>query len=169
PQETLIELGVSQAFEGGRREITFRDANGERRRLTVGIPKGVREGQKIRLAGQASTGGDLFLVVKLVKDAHFDVRGPDLVTQVRIHPWDAVLGVAVTVPTLEGEVRIKVPPGSSGGRQIRLRGRGYPLKGGSRSDLYAELSIAIPESISDEQRGLWEQLRDMAEPDDAEV
>ena len=82
----------------------------------------------------------------------------NLTAKVRVSAFEAVLGATVPVPTLDGEVRVKVPPGSSSGRRIRLRGRGYATKGGGRGDLYAELSIVVPERVSEEERALWEQL-----------
>ena len=96
------------------------------------IPKGVREGQRIRLAGQGEAGvrggksGDLFLRVRLARHPDFSVEGSDLIHEVKIAPWQAVLGTELLVTTLEGNVRLKIPPGTQGGQRFRLRGRGLP-------------------------------------------
>lgn len=158
-QQTVLELSITDAFRGGPREIHFTDtATGERRRLSVIVPPGVRDGQRIRLAGQAAGGADLFLHVKLTDDARFRLKGDDVYTTLRISPSEAVLGGAATLATLDGTVKVKIPPGSSTGRQIRLRARGYPTREGGRGDLYAELSVVVPPEPTDEERSLYERL-----------
>lgn len=159
-QETTLELGVAKAFAGGRRDIQFVDPQtGEKRRLSVSIPSGVRGGQKIRLAGQAAAGrGDLFLRVRVVPDEHFRLEGDDVYVTLRVTPSEAALGCAAPLHTLEGEVKIRVPPGSPSGRRIRIKGRGYPGKGGRRGDLYAEISVVVPPEPTAEERQLYEQL-----------
>ena len=103
----------------------------------VKIPRGVHEGQRIRLAGQGEAGerggkrGDLFLRVRLARHPDFSVEGSDLIHEVKIAPWQAVLGDSLTVPTLEGNARLKLPPGTQGGQRFRLRGRGLPGYRGS--------------------------------------
>ncbi len=162
-QETPLELGVAEAFSGGTREIQFTDTRtGERRGLSVQVPPGVRTGQRIRLAGQGTGGSDLYLVVRIEKDARFRLEGDDVHTTLRVTPPEAVLGATVTLATLDGRVKVKVPPGSSTGRQIRLRERGYPSKSGARGDLYAEIQIVIPPELSPEERALYERLAAIA-------
>lgn len=158
-QETVLELGVGDAYRGGVHDLQFTDTStGERRRLSVTVPPGVREGQRIRLAGQGAGGVDLYLRVKLVDDARFRIDGDDVHTTLRIAPHEAVLGTSAPLETLDGGVKVKVPPGSSSGRQIRLRGRGYPRRDGTRGDLYAEIQIVVPTHPSEEERALYEQL-----------
>jgi curved DNA-binding protein len=118
----------------------------------------VREGQRIRLAGQGAGGADLFLKVKIVADDRFRLKGDDVYTTLRISPHEAVLGGSAALETLDGTVKVKIPPGSSTGRQIRLRERGYPTRAGGRGDLYAEVQIAVPPKPTDEERALYEQL-----------
>ena len=113
----------------------------ERRTLEVKVPAGLPQGGRIRLSGQGEVGprgrrGDLYLRVRYAPDPLFQVEGADLITELRVAPWEAVLGAQVTVRTLEGPIRVRLPPGSSTGRRIRLRGRGMPQKSGS-GDLYA--------------------------------
>lgn len=167
-RESVLEIGVADAFSGGPRDLGIRDPEtGQTTRLTVRIPGGVRSGQRIRLAGKGGPGGagappgDLYLVVKVVSDGRFRLEGDDLYTNLPITPWEAALGTTAALPTLDGEVRLKVPPGSSSGRNIRLRGKGYPREqNGDRGDLYATLQIVVPESLSARERELFEQLQE---------
>jgi len=130
----------------------------------VRIPPGVTEGQRLRIAGRGEAGvggasaGDLFLRVKLAKHPDFEVEGQNLVTEVPVAPWEAVLGKQVSVKTLDGQVNIKVPPGTSNGQRLRLRGQGLPVKGGGRGDLFAKISVQVPTRITERERALWEQL-----------
>ncbi len=158
-QETVLDLSVADAFRGGATDLQFTDTStGERRRLSVNVPPGVREGQRIRLAGQGAGGADLFLKVKVVADDRFRLKGDDVYTTLRISAHEAVLGGSASLDTLDGKVKVKIPPGSSTGRQIRLRDRGYPTRAGGRGDLYAELQIVVPPQPTDEERALYEQL-----------
>ena len=158
-QETILELGVADGYRGGRRDLQFGDvATGTTRSLSVNVPAGVRDGQRIRLGGQASGGGDLYLKVAIVRDARLRLEGDDVYVALRVSPHEAVLGASVPLETLDGNVKIKVPPGSSTGRQIRMRGRGYPKRGGERGDLYAEVQIVVPTEPSEDERALYEKL-----------
>jgi curved DNA-binding protein len=167
--EARISLSIEEAGRGGKREISLRDpATGRQKRLRVTIPKGIRPGQKIRLAGQGSTGpggrrGDLYLTVEILPHPKFRLSGSDLLTEIPVAPWEAALGGTARLPTLEGEVSIRIPPGSSSGRKIRLRGKGFPAPGGSNGDLLAEIRIVVPKKLSDTDRRLYEQLAESSD------
>ena len=146
------------------------DANGRRmddveRTLNVTIPPGVADGEVIRLKGQGGTGfgnasaGDLFLRVRLVPHPMFDVEGLNLLVTVPVAPWEAALGATVEVPTLGGSVRLRIPPDSASGIKLRIKGNGLPGKNG-RGDLFAVLRIVMPTAATDEQKRLWQSLRD---------
>jgi curved DNA-binding protein len=158
-QEAMLELTLQEAAKGGKRKITL----GDGRDYEVNIPAGVRDGQRIRLAGEGGRSpgggppGDLFLRVRVRPDPRFRVEGKDLYTDVPITPWEAALGATVEVPTLDGTSKVKVPPGSSSGRKLRLRGAG--LAGG---DLYAVLKIEVPKKPTDEERELFERLAEVS-------
>jgi curved DNA-binding protein len=130
----------------------------------VRIPPGVTEGQRLRIAGRGGVGmgggasGDLFLRVRLAKHPDFEVEDHNLVHEVEIAPWEAVLGAQVRVPTLDGAVNIKVPPGTQNAQRLRVRGRGLPQRGGTRGDLLVRVQIEVPKNVSDGERKLWEQL-----------
>ena len=162
-QEAHIDLSLEEAYRGGPRSVTLSGVSGTRR-LDVTIPAGVVDGQRIRLAGQGGHGsdgaaaGDLYLVVRIRPDRRYRVDGRDVTTTLRVTPWEAALGAKVTVPTPTGDKTLTVPPGTSGGRRLRLRGQGIPNPRGTAGDLYAEIRVTVPPKLSDEERRLFEQL-----------
>lgn len=168
-QEAGLTLSLEEAARGGRRELTLTDpATGGSKTLAVKIPPGVKPGGKIRLAGQGSPGpgggpaGDLYLRVELAPHPKLRIQGTDLHATVPIAPWEAALGGQADVPTLNGPSTVKIPPGTSSGRRVRLRGKGFPRAKGEAGDLYAEFRIVVPEELSKEERELYEKLRDAA-------
>ena len=163
-QEAEIELTVEEAYHGGRRSITLTGGDGTRQSFDVTIPPGVTDGQRIRLAGQGGRGsdgarnGDLYLIVRMAPHPRYRLEGRDLYVELRLAPWEAALGTSVAVDTPGGEVKVKVPGGTSSGRRIRLRGRGLPNPKGKAGDLYAEARIMVPARLSRAERRLFEQL-----------
>jgi curved DNA-binding protein len=164
-QEARLALTLEEAARGGQRELSFTDpATGQTKTYMVNIPRGIRSGQRIRLAGQGGKGasgaptGDLYLHVSILPHSLFRLDGKDLHTTLSVAPWEAALGAEVTLSTLEGAVHVKVPPGSSSGRKIRLRGKGFPDPKGVAGDLYAEIRIVVPEQLSTRERQLFEAL-----------
>ncbi len=162
--DVRIQLTLEAALTGGEREIHVPDPGGKPRTLRVTVPKGVREGQKIRLRGQGQKGvggapaGDLFLHIEVLPHERFTLDGDDLRSTVQVSPWIATLGGEAKVHTLEGPVMVKVPAGSSTGRKIRLKGKGWPTKQG-RGDLYGEVKVMVPKTLTDKERALWEKLQ----------
>jgi curved DNA-binding protein len=162
-QEAELELTVEEAYSGGRRSITLSGPGGTRT-LEVTIPPGVTDGQRIRLGGQGGSGsdgaaaGDLYLVVRLAPHPRYQVDGRDITIELRLAPWEAALGTSVAIDTPGGEAKVRVPPGTSSGRRLRLRGRGLPNPRGKPGDLYAEARIMVPSRLSDDERRLFEQL-----------
>jgi len=157
--KVLIDL--VDAYRGARRSISLRmpmlDAQGrvttQERTLEVSIPKGIRAGQHLRLAGQGAPGlgggpaGDLYLEIAFKPDPQFRADGRDVYVDLPLAPWEAALGTSVTAPTPEGQVQLTIPPGSAAGRQLRLKGRGIP--GMPPGDLYVTLGIALPPADSE--------------------
>ena len=156
-----IAIDLHTAWHGGRERITLRDGAGERT-LEVRIPAGILPGQQIRLAGQGSPGlhggkaGDLILEVGLRQDPRFRLEGHDVHVDLPLTPWEAALGATVTVPTLGGNVELRVPAGSDSGRRMRLRERGWPGK--TPGDQIVTLRVHAPKAHTTEQRGLYEAL-----------
>jgi curved DNA-binding protein len=132
----------------------------------VKIPPGVMAGQRLRVAGRGEAGmhggaaGDLFLRVHLARHPDFEVDEHNLIYEAEVAPWEAVLGANISVPTLDGKVNIKVPPGTQNGQKLRVRGRGLPQKNGPAGDLIVVIRIEVPEKISEQERKLWTQLAD---------
>ena len=163
--EADIMVPLEEVVHGAKRTVSLRRAGSNKvETYQVKIPRGVHEGQRIRLAGQGEPGerggksGDLFLRVRLARHPEFTVEGSDLIHEVKIAPWQAVLGTEVTVPTLEGNVRLKIPPGTQSGQRFRLRERGLPNSSGKRGDLYVEVQIAVPKKVSEKEKEIWSEL-----------
>jgi curved DNA-binding protein len=163
-QEATLELTLEEAASGGKRRISL----GDGRDFEVDVPRGVRDGQRIRLPRQGGAGagggepGDLYLRVSLKPHPRFRVDGRDLYVDLPVAPWEAALGARVPVPTLTGSARVNVPAGSSSGRRLRLRGQGMPAASGSPGDLYAVVSVHVPKRLAKEERELFERLADVS-------
>jgi len=164
--EADLRVSIEEALYGGKRTVSFRrDQSSPKETYTVKIPKGVREGQRIRLPGRGHSGsrqgyeGDLYLRVRFERHPEFSVEGHDLYHDLDLPPWKAVLGCTVKIPLPEGKkAEVRIPPGSQNGRKFRFAGHGLPKKGGGRGDLYAVLDVRIPTRISGEEKELWEKL-----------
>ena len=162
-----VLIDLEDAYQGATRTLTLKHtelgADGRpqlrERTLNVRIPRGVRQGQQIRLAGQGDPGigqgraGDLYLEVAFRPHAHYHVEGADVFLDLPVAPWEAALGATVKVPTPTGAVDLKIPPGSANGRKLRLKGRGIPAR--APGDLYVVLQVALPPADSDAGRAAY--------------
>ena len=165
-----IIIDLQDAYDGATRELSLRspelDASGHvvvnERKLQVKIPKGISQGQHIRLAGQGAPGigkgqkGDLYLEVQFRTDPIYHVEGRDVYFDLPITPWEAALGHSIKVPTPKGTVDLKIPLGARSGQKLRLKGRGIPGK--LVGDLYAVIQIIVPPAKNNKIRNLYEQL-----------
>ncbi|MBA3881149.1 MAG: J domain-containing protein [Chthoniobacterales bacterium] len=163
--EADIMVTLEEALHGSKRTVSLRRSSSSKvESYTVRIPRGVHEGQRIRLAGQGEAGarggksGDLFLRVRMARHPDFTVEGSDLVHELELDLWQAVLGTELEVPTLEGKARMKIPPGTPQGQRFRLRARGLPNSSGSRGDLYVVIELCVPKKLTDRERELWTHL-----------
>ena len=168
--EAVAELTLEEAFLGTTRRVAL-DRNGTTQTVEVRIPAGIKDGARIRAAGEGgrATGGapsgDLFLTVQLVPHARFERRGADLYTKAGIPITTAVLGGEVSVMALSGStLRLKIPELTAGGRVFRLRGHGMPAVGkpDERGDLYVTTEVDVPTRLSPEERQHYEALRKLA-------
>lgn len=165
-------ISLEDAYRGTQVElnliVTEPDAKGflhrKPRTFKVNIPKGASDGQRLRLAGKGGKGfnggrdGDLYLSIALNPHPLFRVTGHELYLDLPLAPWEAVLGTTVEVPTLGGPVRLKVPPNTQAGQQLRLAGRGLPKPHGKAGDLFAIAQIVVPAATTDREHELFEQL-----------
>ena len=154
--EATIILSFSEAFRGTSKRLRIGAETVE-----VRIPAGAKPGTKIRLPGKGQLGEDLYLNVTLTPHSFFDFDGDSLVCEVPITPDEAVLGVSIDIPTPDGSVNMKVPPGIRSGQILRLRGKGWSSPKGDRSDQLVKITIVVPSEISAQEKELYTKLRDL--------
>jgi curved DNA-binding protein len=169
--EAGLELTLEEAYAGGAKSVTLHEQvlgpdNRPRlqtKNLSVNIPAGVRDGAKIRLAGQGEPGrmggpaGDMYLKVMIRPHSRFKLEDVNVVVDLPLSPWEATLGATVRVPTLEGEIDLAVPPGSSSLRKLRIRGKGLMGREG-RGDQFVRIVIHVPKELSPKEREAWLKL-----------
>ena len=167
-QHAKIVISLKDAYLGAKQTLTLTrpavDTSGHVKTtphtLHVVIPQGIIEGQRIRLEGQGLPGyggsppGDLFLEIAWREDRFFHAKKRDIHLTLPIAPWEAALGATLTVPTLGGNVQVKIPPGSQGGKKLRLKGKGLST-GSQQGDQIVTLQIVVPEANTEEQRNLY--------------
>lgn len=165
-----LALFLEEAYQGCEKQVSFNiqelNKQGQlvsrRKTLNVKIPAGMKEGQHVRLKGQGAPGigggeaGDLFIEVEYAPHPHFTVQGTDILVTVPVTPWEAALGATIKVPTVTSTVSVKVPKGSSGGRKLRLRGKGLP--GTQPGDQIVVLQIVMPDRHSEKAEELYREL-----------
>jgi curved DNA-binding protein len=163
--EQPVEITLEEAANGTQRVLA---TDGER--ITVKIPAGVRTGSKVRAAAKGGPGtggappGDLYLKITVVKHRVFERKGDSLHCEVPVDLYTAVLGGNVDVPMLNGNVQLKIPAGTQGGRTFRLRGKGMPhlRNPEKRGDLYARVKITVPKQLGEKERALFEELASLS-------
>jgi curved DNA-binding protein len=170
--EAEIEVTLEEATRGGSKKVSLQKTsvqpNGipsaEQVNYDVKIPAGVTNGSKIRMAGQGGNGvgggnaGDLYLRVRLRPDKRFRVDGHTVETTIDLTPWEAALGTEVVVPTLNGNITMKVPAGTASGVRLRIAGKGLPRRRGKPADLLVKTRIVVPKKLSKRERELFEEL-----------
>ena len=167
--ESVVEITLPEAYRGSERSLEVQDpTNGAApaRRLTVKIPAGVRDGQRIRLAGQGGTGaggrtGDLYLVVHVKEHPFFARDGEDVSVDLPVTLSEAVLGAEVVVPTLKGRVTLRIPAETQNGRIIRLAGQGLPRIGTAGfGDMFVTIKVVLPQRLSEEEKRMLKKIAD---------
>lgn len=165
--EAVIEISPEEGFKGVEKSVSIRGLKGDKN-LSFKVPKGVKDGEKIRLKGQGEQGrnggenGDLYLTVRFKKGGRFELEGKDLHMTLDVMPWDAALGDEKAVDTLDGRILIKVPPGIQTDSKIRVGGKGYIDRNGTRGDLYIKIRIVNPKVITPEIREIYSKLRQVS-------
>jgi curved DNA-binding protein len=152
--EANLTVPLERAYTGGRERIRLEDG----RSLEVNMPPGMVSGQRIRLRGQGVAGGDLFLNITVPVHPFFQIDGNDIYCQLPVTPAEAVLGGPIEVPTLDGLVKMMIPPSVRSGQKLRLSGKGYPIDD-ERGDQIVEIQIVTPKELTPTERELYEKLR----------
>jgi len=153
--EARLTLPLERAYSGGTERIRLEDG----RAIEVNLPPAMVSGQRIRLRNQGIGGGDLYLKITVSPHPFFRLEMSDICCELPLTPSEAVLGGDIEVPTLDGLVKMKLPPGVTSGKRLRLANKGYPTGNGDRGDQLVEIQVLIPKEISEEERELYEKLR----------
>lgn len=161
--EASLNIGLEEAFRGCERSLNLSEPRQAARTVNVRIPAGALPGMRLRVPGKGGHGahgqaGDLYLNIEVAPHELYRLDGKDIVLETPIMPWEAALGTTITVPTLSGSVRLKVPAGARSGQKLRLAGKGMPSAKGA-GNFYVLLQIVLPSEASEEEKKLYEQLR----------
>lgn len=155
--EAKLTLPLEKAYKGGRERIRLEDG----RTLEVDLPPAMVNDQRIRLKGQGIKGGDFYLKITISTHPIFELQGAEIYCRVPVTPTEAILGGAIEVPTIDGLVKMNVPPGVKSGQRLRLANKGYINAQGQRGDQLVEIQIVIPRQISDQEKELYQQIREL--------
>lgn len=167
--ETQIKANLFEAYYGSEKKISFKSIDGYLKTITVTIPEGIRDGEKIRLIGQGKPGknggkpGDLFIQIKISNDKRFKLKGYDIYTQIYLTPWEAALGTRVNIKSVDEDVAVYIPQGTSSGEQIRIPGKGYKKEQGKRGELIAEIKIMVPKALTKQEEQIYIRLKEISE------
>lgn len=162
--ETEINVNIYDAFYGLDKQIALKTIDGKAKTYTVKIPKGIRNGEKIRLIGQGKPGenggknGDLLIKINIEDDKKFKLKGYDLYTDLLLTPWEAALGTRTTVKTIDDETNVYVPEGIQSGEKLRIPNKGYYSSKDSRGDLVAEVKVVVPKHLTKEEKDIFQEL-----------
>lgn len=166
--ETEITIKLEEAFYGQDKQIILRDANGKERTITITIPKGIRNGEKIRLIGQGKNGenggknGDLLIKINIENNQKFKLKGCDLYTDLLLTPWEAALGTRVLVNSIDNETKVYIPQGIQSGEKIRIPNKGYQSGKDTRGDLIAEVKVVVPKKLTEEEKQIYAKLNEIS-------
>ena len=166
--ETEINVSIFDAFYGLDKQIALKDIEGNAKTYTVKIPKGIRNGEKVRLIGQGKNGqnggknGDLLIKVNIENDKKFKLEGYDIYTDLLLTPWEAALGTRTTVKTIDDETKIYVPEGIQTGEKLRIPNKGYFASKEKRGDLIAEVKVVVPKHLSKEEKNIYQKLSEIS-------
>ena len=161
-QEAELKITVEDSFQGAKKAIQLQDGAGRVRSLQVGIPKYASDGTTMRLAGKKGE-GDVYLKLSLIKHPQYTPSGSDLLVSLPVTPWEAALGAKVDLVLPDGSIKLSIPAGTQSGAKLRVKGRGFSKKQGGRGDVLAEVRIAVPKTLSDEERETLEHLQKISQ------
>lgn len=163
--ETEIDIQLDEAYFGTEKKISLKESSGKNRIISVTIPKGIQNGEKIRLIGQGRDGknggknGDMYIKMNIQNNSKFRLEGMDLYTDLFLTPWEATLGARVNISTVDSQTKIYIPQGIQSGEKLRIPNKGYKNGEGARGDLVAEVKIVVPKNLTEQEKSLYEQLQ----------
>ncbi len=160
--EMDLEISVKEGYEGSKKDLRV-NLGDQVKDITVKIPKGILDGQKFRVKAEKwGLPGDIIFTVKINNTGRFRMEGLNVISPLKILPWESALGGEVLGETLDGKVKVKIPKGISSGKKIRIGGKGYKDRKGNRGDLYLEICIVQPKEFSEEEVELYEKLKELS-------
>lgn len=163
--ETQYDVTLAKAMEGGEEILSLSYPDGASKRIKLRIPQGIMPGEAIRLKGQGIGGGDLVVRIQIAEQRDLKLEGRDLIMRLPVAPWEAALNEKIRVKTPNGKtVELKLKPGLSGGRRLRIPGEGYTDRKGQTGDLFIEVNVVVPDSPTDREKKLYEELKKASEP-----
>ena len=166
--ETEISTTIEEAFYGADKKISLRTSEGKIKTISVKIPEGILNGEKVRLIGQGKQGenggknGDLYLKINIENDSKFKLQGYDLYTDLYLTPWEAALGTRANIKTIDDETKVYIPQGTQSGEKVRIPGKGYKKASGARGDLVAEIKVMVPKQLTKEEKSMFEKLNEIS-------
>ena len=163
--ESKIDITLEEAFFGTEKKLAFRTVTGDMKNISVKIPKGIRNGEKVRLAKQGKPGknggepGDLYIKVEIMKNDIFEVKGFDLCMNLKLSPWEAALGTEVKIENIDSSILVNVPAGTESGEILRIANSGFwNTSTYGRGDLLLNIQIIFPKALTDTEQLLFEKL-----------
>ena len=166
--ETEINVTVEDAYYGLEKKISLRTIDGKMKTFSVAVPKGILNGEKIRLIGQGKPGknggknGDLFIKINIENSLKFKLKGYDLYTDLFLTPWEAALGTRVEIDAIDDKAKIYIPQGIQSGEKIKIPNKGYVKTDNTRGDLIAEIKIMVPKKLQEEEKKEFEKLKEIS-------
>ena len=166
--ETEISTTIEEAFYGADKKISLRTNEGKIKTISVKIPEGILNGERVRLIGQGKQGenggknGDLYLKINIENDSKFKLQGYDLYTDLYLTPWEAALGTRANIKTIDDETKVYIPQGTQSGEKVRIPGKGYKKASGTRGDLVAEIKVMVPKQLTKEEKSMFEKLNEIS-------
>ena len=173
--ETEITVSIFDAFYGVEKELALRAIDGKMKKFKIKIPAGIRNEEKVRLMGQGKLGqnggkaGDLLVKIHIENDKKFTLNGVDLITNLYVTPWEAALGTKLNISSIDEEILLYIPQGTQCGETLRLKGKGYLDGKGGRGDLIINIQIMNPMSITEEEKKLFEKLKEVSKYNPREI
>lgn len=162
--ESKIDITLEEAFYGTEKKLAFRTIEGKMKSISVKIPRGIRSGEKIRIAKQGKPGknggeaGDLYIKVEIMKNELFETKGSDIYMNLKLSPWEAALGCEVNVKSIDSSILINVPSGIQTGEKLRVANSGFWNVNGTRGDLLLNVQVMVPKDLSESEKLLFEKL-----------